>query len=222
MTKKKDLLVEIQDLKWWYPKAPNFIFEDFNFKLYEEDFCFILWKSWIWKTTLVKFLIRQLRPPKKMIFHKKDDLARLTDIEVQKYRRKIGVVHQDFKLIDYKTVKENIEYPLEIVGKRANIIKSRVDDMLYKMSLMDKKDVMIPNLSGWEKQRVAIARALVTDPEFIIADEPTGNLDKETSQNIADLLIELNNQGNTIVFITHDLDLVDYVKNKHSVNIVKI
>ena len=222
MSKKKELLVEIQNLTWWYPKSPTFTFNNFNLDIYSKDFIFILGQSWIGKTTLVKFLIRQLTPPKKMIFHKKEDIARFSDAETQKYRRKIWVIFQDFKLIDYKTVKENIEYPLEIVWHKSDTIKTRINDILYNLKLMDKKNVYIPHLSGWEKQRVAIARALITNPEFIIADEPTGNLDKQTSQNIADTLIQQNKKWNTIIFITHDLELVEYVSAKHNVKIVKI
>lgn len=218
----KDLLIEIQNLTWWYKWTPNFIFKDFNLNLYDEDFVFILWESWIWKTTLVKFLIRQLKPPKKMIFHKKEDIARFTNWEVQKYRRKIWVVFQDFKLIDYKTVKENIEFPLEIVWQKISKKQDKIDELLHNLNLTDKKNTLAPKLSGWEKQRVAIARALITNPEFIIADEPTGNLDKNTSYWIANTLMELNKKWNTIVFITHDLDLVKYVSSKHNVKIIKI
>ncbi len=219
----KENLVEIQDFTWWYPGCPNFIFDKFNFKLNKNDFCFVLWKSWVGKTTLIKFLIRQLVPPKKMLFYKKEDISRLTKNEVQIYRRKVWVIYQDFKLIDYKTVQENIEYPMEIVWQKQDFIKRKSNEILYKMNLMDKKSFYPPQLSWWEKQRVSIARALITDPEFIIADEPTGNLDKETSREIADYLISLNEAGNTILFITHDLDLLDYIKkNKKWIKTVQI
>lgn len=222
MSKAWELLVEIQWLTWWYKDSPTFVFDKFNFKLFKNDFCFILWKSWVWKTTLVKFLQRQIVPPKKMIFYKKEDIARFTDNEVQRYRRKIWVIFQDFKLIDWKTVKQNILYPLEISGHDDEKMRKKLNDILYKMDLMDKKDVLVPQLSWWEKQRVAIARALISNPEFIMADEPTWNLDRDTSQKIADLLIDLNKQWNTILFITHDLELVEYVKNKHNIKIVNL
>lgn len=211
----KENLVEIEDLTWWYPWCPNFIFEKFNFKLDKQDFCFVLWKSGVWKTTLIKFLVRQLLPPKKMIFYKKEDIARFSNKEIQKYRRKIWVIYQDFKLIDYKTVQENIEYPMQIIWQKASFIKKKSNEILYKMNLMDKKTFYPPQLSWWEKQRVSIARALITDPEFIIADEPTGNLDKETSREISDYLVSLNEQGHTILFITHDLELMEYVKKQN-------
>ena len=190
------------------------MFNNFSFKLYEKDFLVLLGRSWSGKTTLVKFLIRQLRPPRKTIFFKKEDISRFSDSEVQKYRRNIWVIFQDFKLIDWKTVYENIAYNLEMRWEKSEKIEKKVNDVLYKVWLFDKKDIKIPYLSWWEKQRVAIARALVSNPEFIIADEPTWNLDPITAKQIVDLLIDLNNHWNTVLFITHDMNLVTYVKSK--------
>ncbi len=222
MKTKDKLLVEVQWLTWWYPKTPSFVFDNFNFQLYNKDFYFILGESWVWKTTLVKFLIRQLTPPRKMIFHKKEDISRFSDKEIQKYRRKIWVIYQDFKLIDWKTVKENIILPLQIVWTPKEKIEAKAKDIIAKVGLTDKSDVYMPQLSWWEKQRTAMARALISSPEFIIADEPTGNLDWWTSVKIADMLIELNNQGNTILFITHDLKLINYVKEKHAIKKINL
>lgn len=219
---KSDLLVEIQWLTRGYEKSPSLIFDKFNFKIYKNDFYFILWRSWVGKTTLSKFLIRHLKPPKKMIFYKKEDIARFTDAEAQRYRRKIWVIYQDFKLIDRKTVQQNIAYPLELVWEDPLKIEKKVNDILYKMELMDKRDEKIPYLSWWEKQRVAIARALVAKPEFIIADEPTWNLDQDTSKRIADILIDINREWNTVLFITHDMELLEYIKTKISIKLVKL
>jgi len=209
----KTPLIEIENLTWGYPSSHNFIFEKFNFKLFEGDFTILLWKSGSWKTTLVKFLIRQLKPPKKSIFFRKEDIARFSNSEVQKYRRNIWVIFQDFKLIEWKTVFENIAYNLEMRWEKKDKIEKKVNEVLYKVWLFDKKDEKIPYLSWWEKQRVAIARALISNPKFIIADEPTWNLDTQTAIQIANLLIELNNQWNTVLFITHDINLVNYIKN---------
>ena len=190
------------------------MFNNFSLKLFEKDFLILLGRSGSGKTTLVKFLIRQLKPPRKTIYFKKEDISRFSDAEVQKYRRNIWVIFQDFKLIDWKTVYENIAYNLEMRGEKKENIEKKVNDVLYKVGLFDKKDVKIPYLSWWEKQRVAIARALVSNPQFIIADEPTWNLDPITAKQIVDLLIDLNNQGNTVLFITHDMNLVSYIKSK--------
>jgi len=223
MAKEKwNLLVEIQWLTWWYPESPSMVFDKFDVKIFKNDFCFVIWKSWIWKTTLLNFLIRKFSPPKKMIYYKKEDIARFSNYEVQSYRRKIWMIYQDFKLIDWKTVKENIAYPLEIIWEDPSKIDKKVNEILYKTELMSKKDVLAPHLSWWEKQRVAIARALIGEPEFILADEPTWNLDQETSKKIADLLIEVNKAWNTIVFVTHDIQLLDYVKAKHNVKIINM
>lgn len=211
----KELLIEIDDLTWGYDGMPDFVFNKFNFKLYKSDFVILVGKSWSWKTSLIKFLIRHLKPPYKKVFYKKEDIARFTDSEVQKYRRKMWVIYQDYKLIDWKTVFENVAYPLEMRWIPSDKINKMVKQALYKSELYDKKDVKIPFLSWWEKQRVAIARALTFNPEFIIADEPTWNLDPEASQKIVDLLINLNKQQNTILLITHDMYLIHYIKWKY-------
>lgn len=219
---KKELLIDIVWLTRWYKSSPSFIFDKFDFKLMKNDFCFICWKSWVWKTTLSKFLTRQLNFPRKMIFYKKEDLSRFSNREVQKYRRKVWVIYQDYKLINRKTVKENIIYPLEICWEKTNKINQKLNDILYKIWLFDKKDILIPYLSWWEKQRVSIARALISNPEFIIADEPTWNLDFITWQKIMDILIDLNKIWNTILFITHDISLIEYAKTKIDARIVNI
>lgn len=207
-------LIEIDNLTWWYKNDYKFLFDNFSFRLYKNDFTILVWKSGSWKTSLIKFLIRQLRPPRKSIFFNKEDISRFSDREVQKYRRNIWVIFQDFKLIEWKTVYENIAYNLEMRWEKKDVIDKKVNEVLYKVWLFDKKDVKIPYLSWWEKQRIAIARALISNSNLIIADEPTWNLDPQTAKQIADLLIEINNQGNTVLFITHDMSLVSYIKNK--------
>lgn len=216
MSWKKELLVDIQWLKWWYPKTPSMIFDNFQFKLHKWDFCFVLWKSWVWKTTLVKFLIWQIKPPKKMVFYRKEDMSRFSSWEIQRYRRKIWVVFQDYKLIDWKSVNDNILYPTQLIRQDAQKLEKKLNNILFKIKMMDKKDTLIPYLSGWEKQRVAIARALISNPEFIIADEPTWNLDGESSKEIIDILLELNRAWNTIVCITHNLQLINYAREINS------
>lgn len=226
MTKVKENdktpLIRIQWLDWKYPKAPKNTLNDVNFELTKGSFCFVVWKSGVGKTTLTKFLLRQLKPPKGTMFHHRDDIARYSAREVQKYRRKIWVVFQDCKLLDWKTVRENILYPLEIDWASKKVQEEKLQTILSMLHLTDKEHVLPALLSWWEKQRVAIARALIRNPEFLVADEPTGNIDHEASRMIADTCIDINKQWTTILFITHDLSLIDYVKQKHDVTVVEI
>lgn len=138
-------------------------------------------------------------------------MARLRTGEVQRYRQNVGVVFQDNKLLDWKTVFDNIAYPLRIRGVGDSDIQERVEELLTYFGLTEKCDVRIPFLSGGEKQKVATARAIIHKPEFIIADEPTGNLDDQSSQQLVDQLIRLHHDGHSLVFITHDAAIVDYI-----------
>ncbi len=218
----KTPLIRIQWLDWAYPKAPNKTLNDVNFELTQGSFCFVVGKSGVGKTTLTKFILRQLTPPKGTIFHHRDDVARYSSSEVQAYRRKIWVVFQDCKLLDWKTVRENILYPLEIDGVAKNTQEEKLQEVLTLLDLSDNADKFPPALSWWEKQRVAIARALIRNPEFLVADEPTWNIDHEASRMIADTCININKQGTTILFITHDLSLIEYVQKKHNVTVIEI
>ncbi len=215
-------LISIEGLTRRYPKTNTSVFEGLECTIEPHDFCFIVGRSGVGKTTLVKFLIRQLQPPKKMIFHAQEDIARFTRDEVQTYRRRIGVIYQDFKLIEWKTVAENVAYPLEIVGVEKTLVDQKVDYVLWLVWLQSKKETNITFLSWGEKQRVAIARALINSPEFIIADEPTGNLDHEAALKVADTLIELNKAGHTIIFITHNLQLIEYVREKQAIKVMEL
>lgn len=215
-------LIEISNLTRGYSDSPNMIFKNFNFELYKNDFCFVVWKSGVGKTTLVKFLIRQLTPPKKMIFYKKEDLARFSDQEVQKYRQKIGVIFQDYKILWHKTVRENVILPIQIRNENIDNKKTEIEEILKEVWLYNKKEDLSNYLSGWEKQRVSIARALVNKPEFIIADEPTGNLDRDNTKIVADTLINLHEKWHTILFITHDQRLIEYINSKISTRMFEL
>lgn len=207
-------LIEIQDLTWWYPDSPSLTFNHLNFNLMKWDFVFLVWESWVGKTTLVKFLTRQLTPPKKTIFFKKEDIARFDSDEVQNYRRNIWVIYQDYKLLDWRSTYDNLIVPLHIAWKSPLSHTDTIESYLKLVWLNTKKDLPVEFLSWWEKQRVAIARALMSHPQFIIADEPTWNLDRNNTVLVADTLISLHHEWHTIIFITHDQKLIDYIQTK--------
>lgn len=218
-SKNKNLLIDIKNLTWWYNQSPSVIFSKFNFSLCKNEFCAIVGKSGIWKSTLVKLMIGQLKAPKSSIFYKWDDVSKYSDEEIQQYRRKVWVVFQDYNLLDSLSVKENIEYPLRLYGVDEKTIESKFKNIVQKLDLQKIVHNSTKCLSSWEKQKVCIARALIHDPEFLIADEPTWNLDREHTQQVADLLIEANTLGNTVLLITHDIHLLNYLKEKHTITI---
>lgn len=215
-------LVAIKDLTRWYPDSKKPLFKKLNFELYKWEFTVIIWKSWVGKSTLVKFLIWQLRPYTRTVYYRMDDMAHFSDADVQKYRRKIWIVFQDYKLINTLSVKDNITYPLRLQWDNDSTIQSKYRTITSKLHIEDINKLDCKALSGWEKQKVAIARAMINNPEFIIADEPTWNLDWEYTQEIGDLLVEANKTWNTILLITHDVHLLNYIKSKTKVNVFQM
>lgn len=215
-------LIAIKDLTRWYPDTKKLLFKKLNFELYKWDFTVIIWKSGVGKSTIVKFLIWQFRPFERTVYYKMDDMARYTDADIQNYRRKIWIVFQDYKLIDALSVKENITYPLRIQWDDENTIQMKYRNITTKLHIEDINKLDCNALSGWEKQKVAIARAMINNPEFVIADEPTWNLDREYTQEIGDLLVEANKSWNTILLITHDVHLLNYIKSKTNINVFQL
>jgi len=213
-----DLLMHAKDLTRGYPWSPSMVFFKFNFWLYKHDLCVITGKSGAGKTTLARLLTGQGSVAKKMLYHRQEDMSRFSATEVQALRRKVGVIFQDYKLIPRKTVRENISFPLSLVGMPLTIKNQTIDNVLKTVGLTAQADLMVDKLSGGEQQLVAIARAIVHRPEFIIADEPTGNLDPDQTRKIADLLIQLNDMGHTIMLITHDEMLKEYIKSKAKIS----
>ena len=221
-TEERLPLIAIKDLTRWYPDSKKPLFKKLNFELFKWEFTVVIGKSGVWKSTLVKFLIWQFRPFTRTVYYKMDDMARYSDADIQKYRRKIWIVFQDYKLIDALSVKDNITYPLKLEDQNDTTIQSKYREITSKLHIEDINKMDCKALSWGEKQKVAIARAMINNPEFIIADEPTGNLDWEYTQEIWDLLIEANNMWNTILLITHDVHLLDYIKSKTNVNIFQM
>ena len=215
-------LIAIKDLTRWYPDSKKPLFKKLNFELFKWEFTVIIGKSGVWKSTIVKFLIWQLRPYTRTVYYRMDDMAHFSDADIQKYRQKIWIVFQDYKLIDALSVKENIIYPLKIQWDDDATIQEKYRIITSKLHIEDINKMDSKALSWWEKQKVAIARAMINNPEFIIADEPTWNLDWEYTQEIWDLLVEANKIWNTILLITHDVHLLNYIKSKTKVNVFQL
>ena len=211
-------LIEVKNLTRGYRDNPTSLFKDLNFSVQESDFFVLTGKSGTGKTTLIKFLTGKLTP-EKTIFYKRQDISTLNINDIQELRKKLGIIFQDYQLLEDLTVKENIVYPLEIYELGETIIESKFTQVMQKINLKHIADKPVKLLSSGEKQRVAIARALIHDPEFVIADEPTGNLDRENTQAIADIMIKIHKAGTSIFLITHDIHLLNYLKEKYAIKI---
>jgi cell division transport system ATP-binding protein len=179
------------------------------------DFIFLIGSSGSGKTTFIKTLIGDLPPINgTIILENGTNLYKQNRRQIAEYRRKIGVVYQDFKLLNTKTVAENVSYAMEVSGYSDSIINKRIPEILTEVGLLSKKDTPIQSLSGGEAQRVSIARALIHNPQILIWDEPTGNLDPENAREIITLFDRLNKEGKTVIISTHDSNLVDTMKKR--------
>ena len=187
---------------------------DFNLSIQKGEFVFVIGASGSGKSTLVKMLYREERPDKGSIIIGGIDVARLKNRKVYVLRRKLGVVFQDFKLLPKLTVFENVAFAMEVFGEEKSVIQKRVLEVLDLVGLKNKVRQYPDQLSGGEQQRVVIARAIVNNPKLLICDEPTGNLDPDTSMEIMKVLANINNLGTTIIMATHDRDIVDKMKKR--------
>lgn len=187
----------------------NVALEDINIHIDEGEFVFILGHSGAGKSTFLKLIQMEEKPTEGKVFINGQDLTRIKRRKVPYLRRQMGVVFQDFRLIPTMTVYENVAFAMRVTNISTKKIKDRVPFALSLVGLEDKMDRLPDELSGGEQQRVAIARALVNNPDTIIADEPTGNLDPERSLELMGLLVKINQLGTTVVVVTHEKDLVD-------------
>lgn len=188
--------------------------EDVSFEIREHEFCSIVGRSGAGKSTLIKLLIREEYPSGGKIFIYDTDITILDSKDLPLYRRRIGAVFQDFKLLPQKTAYENIAFSMEVMGVHDKIIYEDVPRILELVGLASKADNFPHQLSGGEKQRVSLARALVYRPEILIADEPTGNLDLLNTLEVIRLLQKVNKLGTTVILATHDKTIVDSLKKR--------
>ena len=187
---------------------------DCNFKIEQGEFVFLIGPSGAGKSTITKLILKEIDPDRGKIYLYGEDITRLKARKVPKLRQSIGMVFQDFKLVENKTVYKNIKYVMQILGKSSSETKSTIDTVLDLVNLKDKKTAYPHELSGGEMQRVCIARSMVSKPKLLIADEPTGNLDPVTSMDIANALVRINERGTTVLMITHEKDIVNKLQKR--------
>ena len=206
-------MIEMMNVTKKYNKGITAI-NNLSIQINDGEFVYVVGPSGAGKSTFIKMMYREEKVTKGRIRVGKYDLMKIRDRQIPYLRRYVGVVFQDFKLLQHKTVYENVAYAMEVIEKSPREIKRRVEDVLELVNLKHRMSNFPNELSGGEQQRVAIARAIVNTPGILIADEPTGNLDPETSMEIMDILERINEQGTTIVMATHNSQIVNEKKHR--------
>ncbi len=187
---------------------------DIDLAIYQRDFVFLVGASGAGKSTLVRLLIRDEPASSGRIFVDGQEVTRMPRRRLPKLRRKFGIVFQDYKLLPTLTVGQNVAFALQVTSPGQRHLREKVEETLWIVGLEDKIDNFPDQLSGGEQQRVAIGRALVTRPRIFLADEPTGNLDPDTSWGIVQLLLQINHRGTTVLMATHNREVVDLVRRR--------
>lgn len=201
------MLVQFYNVSKIYPNEVKAL-DDISLKIDRGEFLFLMGPSGAGKSTLVKMLFREEKPTRGQIFIASRSIVRMKKSEIPGLRRSMGIIFQDFKLLEGKTVSENVAFAMEVVGANPRDIRNRVPEVINMVGLKGREDAFPGELSGGEQQRVGIARAIANEPLILIADEPTGNLDIETSQEIMELLFSINRKGTTVIMATHARELV--------------
>ena len=207
-------MIDFEHVSKQYKKGTKPALEDINFHVDDGEFVFLLGHSGAGKSTFLKLIQMEEKPTEGKIYINDQDLTTIKRRKVPYLRRQMGAVFQDFRLIEKKTVYENLGFAMRAVGSSPREIKKRIPYVLELVGLEEKTDRYPNELSGGEQQRVAIARALINNPSTIIADEPTGNLDPARSLEIMRLLERINQLGTTMVVVTHEKDLVNQFKKR--------
>ncbi len=206
-------MIEFNNVTKIYKKTFTAV-KDINLKIDKGEFIFIVGKSGAGKSTLIKLLLREINPTEGIITYNNQDINKIRKRSVAEYRRHIGFIFQDYRLLPKMTVYENIAFAMEMICCQSKNIRREVPLVLSMVGLSDKAKYYPDELSGGEQQRVAIARAVVNKPETVIADEPTGNLDIETSKEIMNILNEINKRGTRVIMATHDREIVNYFQRR--------
>jgi len=190
------------------------VLNNINLHIQKGEFVFLVGSSGAGKSTLIKMLLKETEVTTGTIVIDSDDITKMKRRDIPHLRRNIGVVFQDFKLLQEKTVYENVAFAMEVIEASPREVRRQVPIILSMVGLSKKYDLYPQQLSGGEQQRVSLARAMVNSPKILIADEPTGNLDPDTSWDIMKLLVEINQRGTTILMATHAKDIVNNMKKR--------
>lgn len=206
-------MIEMKDVYKTYPNGVKAI-DGLTVKVNKGEFVYVVGPSGAGKSTFIKMMYREEKASSGYIMVNGQDVGELKNREVPVFRRNIGVVFQDFKLLPKLTAFENVAFALEVIEAEKDVIKQRVKEVLELVGIQGREDALPAELSGGEQQRLSIARAIINNPKVLIADEPTGNLDPETSWGIMDVLEKINKNGTTIVMATHNRDIVNTMKKR--------
>ncbi|MBE6658333.1 MAG: cell division ATP-binding protein FtsE [Ruminococcaceae bacterium] len=206
-------MIEFNDVSKIFPNG-TVALENVNLKIEDGEFVFIVGASGAGKSTLMRLLLREEKVSSGVLRVGDYDLTKIPNYKIPYYRRQLGMVFQDFRLFDKKTVYENVAFAMRVIGEPTSVIKRRVPTILSIVGLVDKYKNFPSELSGGEQQRVALARALANNPRIIIADEPTANIDPKMKMEIMNLLAKINSKGKTVIVVTHEKNIVDYFQKR--------
>jgi len=206
-------VIKFENVSKSYSKGSPAV-RDISFEIDRGEFVFLIGSSGSGKTTLIRLMIREEKPDDGTIWVAGKNLVTMPNWKVPHFRRNVGVIFQDFRLLPNKTVAQNVAFALQVIGKPSRFIATQVPQILRLVGLEDKMERFPHQLSGGEQQRVAIARAFVNRPLILLADEPTGNLDPETSWGVMNLLERINRTGTAVVMATHDVGIVDSMRRR--------
>lgn len=206
-------MIEFNDVTKIFPNG-TVALENVNLKIEDGEFVFIVGASGAGKSTLMRLLLREEPVTSGTLRVGDYDLTKIPNYKIPYYRRQLGMVFQDFRLFDKKTVYENVAFAMRAIGEPSSVIKHRVPTILSIVGLVDKYKNFPSELSGGEQQRVALARALANNPRIIIADEPTANIDPKMKMEIMNLLMKINSKGKTVIVVTHEKNIVDYFQKR--------
>lgn len=213
-------MIKFENVSKTYVKASKKALDDVSFTISKGDFVFLIGSTGAGKTTVTRLLLGEEKADSGSVIVNGENVSDIKKRNMPYYRRKIGMVFQDYKLLSYKTVYENVAFAMEVVGTPKRNIEHMVPQILSIVGLLEKRNSYPNQLSGGEQQRVALARAMANNPPILIADEPTGNLDPKTSEEIMKVLERFNKLGTTVVVATHAKDIVDKMK-KHVIELSK-